>query len=281
MAPETFMRNAGMVVIYPWRLVWAIAGIGLSSILWHEKTRAHWDFWVGFSVFSFLSICPGFYFYLHYLVTLLPAVAMLSSIAVSSSMAYLSKKFSSYSKIIPVIFIIVALVLPLWRQKRFFCASPIDASRMLYRASNTFPESLTIAEYIRNHSSGKDTIAVLGSEPQIYFYANRKSATGYIYMYGMMESQPYASQMQKEMIREIESAQPKYIVFVNEKLSWLIEPNSDRYIFLWSEKYLTDHYLLSGVMNTMSDLRINTNVNPQDIRLANHYNLSIWERKQQ
>jgi hypothetical protein len=281
MAPEAFMHNAGIVVIYPWRLVWAIAGIGLSSIFWNEKMREHWDFWVGFPVFSFLSICPGFYFYLHYLVTLLPAVAMLSGIAVSSSMAYLSKRFSSYSKIIPVIFIIVALVLPAWQQKRFFCASPIDASRMLYRASNTFPESLTISEYIRNHSSEKDTVAVLGSEPQIYFYANRKSATGYIYVYGLMESQPYASQMQKEMIREIESAQPKYIVFVNEELSWLIEPNSDRHIFLWSEKYLTDHYLLSGVMNTMSDLRINTNINSQDTGLINNYNLSILVRKQQ
>ncbi len=136
---------------------------------------------------------------------------MLSGIAVSASMIYLSQRFSPYLKAIPVILIIFALGLPLWQQTGFFRANPVDANRMIYR-TNPFPESLAVAEYIRNHSSETDTIAVIGSEPQIYFYANRKSATGYIYMYGLMELQAYAAQMQKEMIQEIESAKPRYIV---------------------------------------------------------------------
>ena len=134
MATGIFMYT-WMNFIYPWRLIWAIAGIGLSSIFWNEKIRAHWGFWVGFSVFSFLSICPGFYFIPHYLVTLLPAVAMLSGIAVSASMVYLSQRFSPYLKSIPVIFIIVALALPAWQQKRIFSANPVDASRMIYGAN--------------------------------------------------------------------------------------------------------------------------------------------------
>ena len=46
-------------------------------------------------------------------------------------------------------------------------------------------------------------MAVLGSEPEIYFLARRHSATGYIYTYGLMEAQPFARRMQDEMIREI------------------------------------------------------------------------------
>jgi len=45
---------------------------------------------------------------------------------------------------------------------------------------------------------------VLGSEPQIYFYSGRRSATGYLYMYSLTEEQKYALRMQKEMIGEIE-----------------------------------------------------------------------------
>ena len=46
------------------------------------------------------------------------------------------------------------------------------------------------------------------------------------------------SQMQKEMIREIESAKPRYVVVVNEMSSWYMRPKSDPYIIYWTDKYL-------------------------------------------
>ena len=94
-----------------------------------------------------------------------------------------------------------------------FEVSAVEASRMVYR-KNPFPESVRVAEYLRDHTDVGDTIAVLGSEPQIYFYSNRHSATGYIYTYRLMEPQFYARQMQEEMIRQIESARPKYLIFI-------------------------------------------------------------------
>jgi hypothetical protein len=82
-----------------------------------------------------------------------------------------------------------------------------------------------------------DKIAVLGSEPQIYFYSNRHSATGYIYVYGLLEDQKYVFKMQKEMAEEIEKANPKYLFFVNIPTSWLVNVRSERYIFNWFEEY--------------------------------------------
>lgn len=43
-------------------------------------------------------------------------------------------------------------------------------------------------------------------------------------MCGLMENQPYALKMQKEMIGEIEAAKPRYLVFVNIFTSWLAYP---------------------------------------------------------
>src|SRR5438552_17849261 len=91
---------------------------------------------------------------------------------------------------------------------------------MIYPES-AFPESIRIGEYVREHTSPDDTIAVLGSEPEIYFYAKRHSATGYIYTYSLMEPQIYAQKMQQEMIREIEAARPKYLISVAMSYSWL------------------------------------------------------------
>ena len=67
-------------------------------------------------------------------------------------------------------------------------------------------------------------------------------ATGYIYAYALMEPQPYAAQMQSEMIGEIETNRPQYLVFVSNPESWTIRPGSDRSIFNWFAKYSAKYY---------------------------------------
>src|SRR5260370_9399104 len=80
-------------------------------------------------------------------------------------------------------------------------------------------------------------MGVLGYEPEIYFYAQRRSATGYIYTYSLMEPQPYARQMQLEMISEIETAGPKFLVLVVISKSWLARRDSYQNLFRWTDTY--------------------------------------------
>ena len=88
---------------------------------------------------------------------------------------------------------------------------------------------------------------VIGSEPQIYFYADRRSASGYVYMYPMMENHDFALKMQQEMIREIESARPEVLVMVDIYGSWLIQDNSYRHIFKWLPSYQKQYRLVGLV----------------------------------
>src|SRR5258707_5957015 len=97
--------------------------------------------------------------------------------------------------------------------------SPEKIVRSEY-GGNPFPEAIAFGKYIKDHSEADARMAVLGSEPEIYFYAQRHSATGYIYTYGLMEPQKYARQMQEEMIHEIESARPRFLVSVVLLNSW-------------------------------------------------------------
>jgi hypothetical protein len=110
-----------------------------------------------------------------------------------------------------------------------------------------FPEAMEIGKYIREHSSANARIAVLGSEPEIYLYAHRHSATGQIYAYGMMEAQPYALTMQNDMIRDLEAAAPEYVVFVNALNSWMRQADSPARIFEWWDTYRPQHYDLVGI----------------------------------
>ena len=118
---------------------------------------------------------------------------------------------------------------------------------------NPFSESLEIAQYIRDNTKKEDTVAVLGSEPQIYFYSQRKSATRHLYMYPLMEKHVYARKMQDEMIREIEGAQPKFVVMVKIGGTWVsARPNFSTALKDWAQGYLNREYEIDGVVDILS-----------------------------
>jgi hypothetical protein len=67
-----------------------------------------------------------------------------------------------------------------------------------------------------------------------------------------MEPQSYARQMQKEMIHQIESARPKYVISVVVRSSWLQQPASERLIFDWVSNYVGTFYDVVGLVNILS-----------------------------
>jgi hypothetical protein len=87
---------------------------------------------------------------------------------------------------------------------------------------------------------------VLGSEPEIYFYAHRRSASGYMYMYDLTKATRFAPAMQREMMHDIETAKPLYLVDVHVPTSWAITLNSDRNFINWSSDFARQHYDLAG-----------------------------------
>ena len=100
-------------------------------------------------------------------------------------------------------------------------------------------------------TSPSDTIAILGSEPQIYFYSRRHSATGYIYTYALMEAQSYARRMQEEMIGEIELARTRYLISVSMGASSSRHSDSEELIFTWGNEYLNHYYKRVGLVNSL------------------------------
>ncbi len=234
-------------------LLWVISALGLLTTFFYKRLNGNRSFIILFSLFSFLSICPGFYFRGHYFVTLLPAVAILSGVFIDFISAvdftFLKMRFSRYLG--AGIFIVAAAVGVIHQKDYFFIDDPTSFSRSMY-FGNPFAESIQIARFIQDRTAATDRIAVLGSEPQIFFYAKRPSATGHIYMYGLMEHHDYSLAMQKEMIHEVESSRPKFIVEVHVTASWLRRPESEQYIFDWIENYVEGNYVMVGIVDIIS-----------------------------
>src|SRR4029077_4331379 len=246
-APRFFFPSANEVVLTGWQ-VCRLAGIGTLTGLWDQRTRASALFLIGFLFFSALAVCPGFYFRTHYFILVLPAVSLLAGAALSKFTDILEGRLILI-RFVPLLLFAVALSVPILLDKKiFFEASSNQACGLVY-PDNPFLESVRIGNYMREHTEPGDTIAVLGSEPEIYFYSHRHSATGYIYTYGLMESQKYAQQMQQEMIREIEAARPKYLISVAMNYSWLRRPDSTEAIFNWANEYMAQNYTATGFVN--------------------------------
>jgi 4-amino-4-deoxy-L-arabinose transferase-like glycosyltransferase len=219
--------------------LWLLAAAGLALAWWRKRDRTSAAFTTALLFFSFLGMCPGLFFREHYFVLVLPAVALLAGAAVRGRLS--------------AGLLALALGLSLFLQGRFlFRMTPVEICRELYGVS-PFPEAMRVADYIRANTKSTDRIAVLGSEPEIYFYSHRHSATSYIYTYGLMEAQPFALQMQNEMIHDIETAQPLYIVREVAEEAWLRTPESPARIFDWWEAYRPQHYQLVGVAETVSE----------------------------
>jgi len=268
-------------------LLWIFAGIGLTALLWDRKARSRGMFVAALFIFSFLSVCPGFYFRSHYFILLLPATALLVGIGVMSFGRLFSQvdSLKAYSltvqRGVPILLALIALSSSVYEHRIFlFHLSPAEASRRTY-GLNPFPESLEIAKYVKEHTSKSDRIAVIGSEPQIYFYSDRRSATGYIYAFALMETQRYALRMQQEMIREIESAEPVLFILVEIGSSWGIRPGSERFIFEWFQEYRMRYLHQVGVVDILSADSTVYHWGDDSIGYSPHseYRIRIFKRK--
>jgi 4-amino-4-deoxy-L-arabinose transferase-like glycosyltransferase len=244
------LRQTLASLMSPTAPVWVLAAIGLSALAWHVPLRRQAPFLGGWLLVSFLAVCPGLYFRDHYFIVMIPVLAVLAGAGLQAGVGPLVRRLGlKPGFLIPGCVAAACLGWPVWSERALlFTASPTEASRRMY-GINPFVESPVIAAYIRDHSPADATIAVIGSEPQIYFHAGRRSATGYIYTYALMEPQPFAVEMQREMIREIEAARPQFLVSVRIPTSWLVRPASSGEIFSWFERYSLSEYSLVGVVD--------------------------------
>jgi hypothetical protein len=212
--------------------------VGLSAFVWDREARARRLFVSLLVGSSLVATSAGLYFRPQYFILFLPVLGILAGVAVDAIARRLSSVRARALRYgIPIVLATVPLLHLVYLERAILLTgTPDTASRAIY-GSNPFPESVEIGRYIREHTSPADRIAVVGSEPQIYFYARRLAATGYIYTYALMEPQPYAAAMQRQMMREIEALDPRFVVFVRLWASWLIRPESDLTVFRWFDEY--------------------------------------------
>jgi 4-amino-4-deoxy-L-arabinose transferase-like glycosyltransferase len=181
------------------------------------KTLLNPLFLVLFCGLSYLSILPGWYYRPHYYEYLFPATALMMAYG-WSFMASLSQ--SKLYNLVYIALVVLCFNHAIKRQADFlFKDTPQDLLTKMY-CNERFHELRTVGEILKRNSSESDTLGLMGHEPQLAFYADRVSASGYLYSYPFIENQPYSMQMAYQYNKEIKTNKPKWFIDCFYWYSW-------------------------------------------------------------
>lgn len=202
--------------------------------------------------FSFLTIVPGYYFYGHYWIQTVPGLSLVAGLTYYCVITILKSTFNVTDFRIGYVYLAVFGFLSFNHASNlksyYFHPNYERILRAVY-GNNPFPESMEIAKYITAHSKPEDNIVLLGSEPEIYFYTKKKSPSRHAYFTSLVNNIPAHKQWQREFSADVEKAKPKFVIFFNHPLSLLVQPNTDKYVFEWANKYITDNYKIVGLVD--------------------------------
>jgi hypothetical protein len=260
-----FLRKALPQILLPNAGLWILAAGGLILAASYRPTRLLASLVGVLFVFSAAAVSAGGVFSSNYFIQLFPAVALALAAGYCAGRrlweGWLPRLLSKLphpellqaAQYLPLAIFALACLTSIYVQRHYlFGMDTLEFERSSY-GLNPFPEAREVGRYLAAHSSQQAKIAVLGSEAEIYFYARRQSATGIIFMYGLMEPSQYDKALQREMIREIETARPEYMVWVRTPESWLERPGASLELFQWAEVYLQDHFETVGIVDIRSD----------------------------
>ena len=248
-----FLFQAGWILRNDWVTLAAALG-GLAYLLVRPSTRHLGCLLAGWLVFSFAGTSIGWYYRPHYFIQTIPAVAALAAAGLwagGRGLVALGGRFTGGKAgwggwvAAALLWAGVVATPAALEYPRYLSFGPEAISRYTYMG-NPFIEAMDVAQYLREHSEPDDSVFILGSEPEILFYAQRKSATRYIFFYPLMTCYPGVRQDQEKAVEEMARAYPKFIVVINIRTSLLASKCTERYIFGALKEYLKRYYTVEG-----------------------------------
>jgi hypothetical protein len=234
--------------------VWLLAGAGLVALGAGGGAGRSGRFLGGLALASALAVLPAFRFRPHYFVYLLPVVSLLAAVGASALVSRVTGRLRGASPgAVSGVLIGTVLLGVLGLQRDYlFRMTPEEVSVATYGA-NPFPEAVDLARRIRESTTPDERIAVVASEPEIYFYAHRHSATPYLYLTELLRAGPRSLHMQRDLIAHVERAEPRYVVLSSRFNPFARRGESGAPLFAWVRKLVQREYRRVGVVEIRRD----------------------------
>ena len=190
-------------------------------------SRSRGRFWcTAWLLAALLAIAAGGYLRRHYFLFAAPPLALLAAAGIDAGLRRLGRfgRAGWLRVALAAGIVIAAVLISPWY---YLTGSAEEKCARIY-GNNPFAESPLVGSYLRENSEPSDRIFIFGSEPQLLFYAQRRSASRYMFVYPLMFDVKGVRERQQEALDEIHASRPKFIVGVFLASSLLEQPDTPR-----------------------------------------------------
>jgi hypothetical protein len=236
--------------------LWYFGALG-SILIWFTRLELYKKAGITLLILlTFLSTAPGLRFYGHYFIQMMPAVAILIAAMVYAVGDISETKMQSKigGTIAFSVFLLYCVVNINKQSSYYFSPNQFEILRQVY-GDNPFVESKPVADKIKSVAKPGDQLLVLGSEPQINFYAQMHTPTRHSFMGFTSGMDENAKNWRAEVKKDVEDSKPAFIVLVNHPFSWSFPRDSDQDLFKWSYSYMIQNYDIMGIADIIPGAR--------------------------
>jgi hypothetical protein len=193
---------------------------------------------------AIIAVSMGMHFYPHYFIFILPTFAIIIGIAIAefSGTRMESRAYT------------IAILLLCFSCFSFAGQRLLPEKELLVNlySDNTMAQARTVGDYLRANAPPSSTVFIIGSEPEILFYANLQAASRICYFYPLVVETIHREEMRKELLADLDSRPPDYVVVVNRIHSLMLKS-------VLNDKYMDElfsrvsAFQIAGIMTDNSD----------------------------
>jgi hypothetical protein len=242
-------------------IAWILSVVGI--VYTWKNNKKLFLFLLVWLFLSFIGVSASGYYFPHYFQQIFPVIAICAAIGAYSIYLIFERIITPKFFRIALIFLVV-FILPIKTLFPFiFHYSPLESVDLIY-PGNFFSKMPDVAQRISEISGPNDKVFIFGAEPEIFFYAQRVSASKYIFLFPLYGPYKDAREKQVAAAKEINDSQPRVAFYYPNDL--FFQPGCDQFFTEWTNSYLNKNYLIDSYMiqDSWSGVRIVSHANSRD-----------------
>jgi hypothetical protein len=207
--------------------LWILGSLGLVFVAVARPAGQGSGLWILLLLTAAAALAAG-NAYVHYYELLILPLALGSGVALHGMIRFAQERATPPLRGLAVL----VLVFP-WLLSMIGSGTLLRMSDKERRADAPFDVAPRVARYLADRTSPDECFLIIGSEPEMYYYADRRACTRFVFTYPLIAPYSYSAQLREEFQDDFESHLPRYIVLMrsadsftewNEQLARFLRP---------------------------------------------------------
>ena len=235
----TLLRSVATSVLGRDTALWGLGAAGLMWLGLRSNSVGARRLWLLPLALLAMALSAGPY--AHYYMPLYVPLAVGLGVVCSGLVSRITSPSGGWRRVGWFAILIAAWIWPGYHVIRT-CTQPQRSLDTRYRTVEPAEASPAVADYLATHTEEGESILVIGSEPQIYYYADRPAASRMVFTYPMTGPYTFAPALRAAYLQALEESGPRYVLVVGWSRSISEYPALGRRFMDSTQQILAAHY---------------------------------------